>query len=87
MGEMRTEEQTTATIYDMAVQLLEERSAEEGWPDTEAWTTGSEIAHRTNIDKHVVFDALRAMSHQRLYVRDVGHDIEVIGVVHHPITT
>jgi hypothetical protein len=81
-GMAEIDETHRAEVYDMAVSLLEERSGEEGLPDTEAWTTGSEIAQRLGMDKAEVLPILRSMNHTRLYVRDVGHEIEVFGVVH-----
>jgi hypothetical protein len=90
MGTLENLDETTREeVFDMAVILLDERSGEEGFPDTAAWTTGSEIAHRTGIDKHQVFEALRSLNHEKLYIRereDVGHDIEVLGIVREALT-
>lgn len=65
-------------VLDAAKRILAER-AQEATP-VQAWVTGSEIAHLTGIDKHVVHRSLESLGHHELHIANVGNDIEVHGV-------
>jgi hypothetical protein len=80
-----TGESVEDIVFETAKRLLSERVAEES--ESQAWATGSEIAHVTGFDKDVVLAALRDLHEVGLLHAKpaaAGQEIEVLGVGHGP---
>lgn len=80
--EQRVEGSAEEVVFAAVVETLDERQGD--LTDVQMSLTGSEIAHRTNLDHADVLTALSALGNGRLHVKPaVGEtDLEVLGLDH-----